>query len=141
MAAGAPVGILRLAKVVSPGMALFRDWKQQLASGHTIRAFSDMMIAPTPVELVATAIATLLRERRAGIAQLTGPRDVSYAEIGQRLAARLGARRDLVVPVSAASAGMPEGATPRHTTLDSSLMQVMLGIDLPDTWEVIDQVS
>jgi dTDP-4-dehydrorhamnose reductase len=90
MRQGAPVVILRLAKIVSPGMELLRQWAASLGSGKAIRAFDDMMMAPTPVAMVARAIERLLAEPQAGIFQLTGPRDIAYSEIGSHLARRLG---------------------------------------------------
>ena len=39
---GAPVAILRLAKVVSPDMPLIDGWIEALAAGKPIRAFRDM---------------------------------------------------------------------------------------------------
>jgi dTDP-4-dehydrorhamnose reductase len=139
IAAGAPVAVLRFAKIVSPGMQLLQQWASALASGKPISAFVDMMLAPTPVELAAEAIARLMREGARGIYQLTGPRDVSYAELADHLAERLGADPRLVARVSAASAGMPKGATPRHTTLDSSALRDRYGVAVPDVWAVVDE--
>ena len=140
IAAGAPVAILRLAKIVSPGMALLRQWLAALAAGKPVAAFADMMLAPIPVHLAAMAVARLLQvqEGARGVFQLTGPRDVAYADIAAHLAGRLGADLGLVNPVSAA-AGMPRGATPRHTTLDSSALRNRFGIAVPDPWTVIDE--
>jgi len=135
---GAPIGILRLAKVVSPGIALLRGWAENLKAGRPIQAFADMMMAPTPVALVASAIEALLHTRAQGIYQLTGPQDVSYAEIGRHIAKRVGAPSRLVEPVTAASAGMPEGTTPRHSTMDSSRLDQRFGIRVPGPWQVID---
>jgi hypothetical protein len=42
MADGAPLGVLRLAKVVSPGMALLSTWMQELASRRSIRAINAL---------------------------------------------------------------------------------------------------
>ena len=137
---GAPVAILRLAKVVSPGMALIRGWVAALSRGEAIRAFEDMMLAPTPTDLVVRAIAALLEERAAGIFQLTGPRDISYADVGDHIARRLDADPKQVGRVPAASAGMPEGATPPHTTLDSSALAQRYGLIAPEPFEVIDEV-
>jgi len=81
IAAGAPVAVLRFAKIVSPGMPLLRQWISALVAGKPVSAFADMMLAPTPVELAAEAIARLMREAARGTYQLTGPRDVSYAEL------------------------------------------------------------
>lgn len=136
--AEAPVAILRLAKVVSPGMPLLQQWVTALSAGEPVRAFFDMSMAPTPVTIVASAIAGLLEQRARGIFQLTGPRDVSYAEVAFHLARKIGADLHLVTPVSAHSAGMAKGSTAPHTTLDSSAIRERLGIIVPDPWTVID---
>jgi dTDP-4-dehydrorhamnose reductase len=72
--------------------------------------FEDMVMAPTPVGVAAAVIAALLSERAAGIWQLSGPRDISYAEIAAHIARRVGADLELLRPVAAASAGMPLAA-------------------------------
>src|SRR5882757_563608 len=70
MSNGAPVGILRLAKVVSPGMSLLTTWKHELSAGRPIHAFSDMTMAPTPVNVVAESITRMMEDRLSLIAQL-----------------------------------------------------------------------
>jgi dTDP-4-dehydrorhamnose reductase len=141
MARGAPIGILRLAKVVSPHMALLQRWIADLAKGVPISAFTDMTLAPTPIVSVTSAISSLLSERASGIFQLTGPRDVSYADVGHFLAGKLGVESSLVQAASAGAAGLPEGATPLHTTLDSSALRNRFGIEVPDVWQVIESVT
>lgn len=141
MARGAPVAILRLAKVVSARMPLIEDWITELSMGRPIRAFNDMSLAPTPTSLVCAAISALLQDRATGIFQLTGPRDVAYAEIGRFLAAHLGAEPSLVTETSVRQAGLPEGAAPLNTTLDSSLLCVRYGFDVPDVWQVVEGVA
>jgi dTDP-4-dehydrorhamnose reductase len=139
MVGGAPIGVLRLAKVVSPGMALTSSWTRELSAGRPIRAFADMTIAPTPVDMVAMSIARMMEDRLPVIAQLTGPRDVAYAEVGRFLAEKIGADPRLVVPASALD-GMPRGSTPRHTTLDSSYIAERYGLTVPDAFDVIDKL-
>jgi dTDP-4-dehydrorhamnose reductase len=141
MSKGASLAILRLAKVVSPGMALIDGWISQLAAGKPIRAFRDMTMAPTPTAMVVQAIEALMAERRSGIYQLTGPRDVAYSEVGYFLARRLGARADLVHEGSAAEAGLPEGASPPNTTLDSLRLRELYDLAVPDAWEVIEALD
>jgi dTDP-4-dehydrorhamnose reductase len=138
---GAPVAILRLAKVVSDTMPLIGGWIKDLAAARPIRVFNDLALAPTPTDLVCTAIAALLQDRARGVFQLTGPRDVTYADIGGFLAAYLGADQKLVNQTSARAAGLPEGATPLHTTLDSSLLRVHYGLEAPDVWNVVERVA
>jgi dTDP-4-dehydrorhamnose reductase len=140
MESGAPVAILRLAKVVSNTMPLIGGWIKDLTAAKPIRVFNDLKLAPTPTDQVCTAIAVVLQDRARGIFQLTGPRDVSYADIGGFLAAYLDADPKLVNQTSARAAGLPEGATPPHTTLDSSRMRVHYGLDVPDVWDVVERV-
>ncbi|HXP02991.1 MAG TPA: sugar nucleotide-binding protein [Stellaceae bacterium] len=140
MREGAPAAILRLAKVVSPGMELLRQWLTSLRAGKPIRAFHDMMMAPTPVALVAQAIQRLLAEPSTGIFQLTGPRDIAYSEVALHLARHVGADPVLVDAVSAYTAVLPEGSTAANTTLDSSALRRQFGIAAPDAIDVIDEL-
>ena len=140
MAAGAPVGILRFAKIVAPGMALLRQWQKTLAAGQPVYPFRDMFMAPTPVGVAAAAITALLTEQCSGIWQLSGPEDVSYAEIAAHIGRRLQADPALVQPIAAASTGIPTGSTPRHTTLDSSLLRSAFGIASPEAWATMEGV-
>jgi len=137
MAEGAPIGILRLAKVVSPGMALLANWKKQLSAGRAISAFSDMTMAPTPIDIAALAVARMMRDRLPVMAQLSGPRDMTYAEVGGLLAKQIGADPRLVEAVSVRQSGMPRGSAPRHTTLDSSYIASKYALTVPDAFEVI----
>jgi len=138
MERGAPIGILRLAKVLTPTMPLLRGWLEALAAGRRVRAFHDMMIAPTPIDIVVDAITALMRAESRGIFQLTGPRDVSYADIARYLAIRIGADPTMVECVSADAAAMPAGATPSHTTLDSTAIRNAHGIVVPNVWETLE---
>ncbi len=136
----ARLAVLRLAKVVSPDMPLIRGWIGRLRAGEPIRAFHDMSIAPVPTDMVAEVIVALLQEEARGVFQLAGPRDVPYAEVGRFLADRLSADPALVTAASAREAGLPEEATPRHTTLDSSRLRERYGFTAPDVWNVVDSV-
>lgn len=140
MARGAPAAILRLAKVVSEKMPLIDGWIADLSSGKPIRAFHDMTLAPTPTDLVSAAIGSLLEDRASGVFQLTGPRDVAYADVGRFVASNLGAKSSLVTETSARDAGLPEGATPINTTLNSALLHERYGYSVPDVWEVVARI-
>jgi len=137
MARGAPAGILRLAKVVSPHVALIDGWIADLSAGKPVSAFNDMVLAPTPIDLVCTAIGSLMEDRAGGIFQLTGPRDVTYAEVAHFIAGCLAAAPSLVRNTSARSAGLPDGATPLNTTLDCRRFREQYSLEAPDVWEVI----
>jgi dTDP-4-dehydrorhamnose reductase len=136
--AGACVGILRLAKVVSPEMPLICDWIDALTAGKPVRAFEDMTMAPTPIRLVAEIIGLLLRDGPRGVFQLTGSRDVTYAATADYLATRMQADLGLVTKTTARAAGLPEGTAPLHTTLDTRLLRERYGVEVPDVWSLIE---
>ena len=136
---GAASVILRLAKVLSPESPLLTRWAEALAAGRSVRAFDDMRLAPVPLHIAVDAIAALMRDRARGIFQLSGPTDVTYADVARRLAARVGADPGLVDPVSAA-AELPAGAVPHHTTLDGAALREAYGIVAPDAWDTIETV-
>lgn len=137
---GAPAAILRLAKVVSRDMPLVRGWIDKLCAGQPIHAFRDMTMAPTETEMVSAAIAALLGAGAAGIYQLTGPQDVTYADIARQVAARLGVDPALVRESSTVEAGLPPGSDRAHTTLDSSRLRETYGIAAPPTATIVDAV-
>jgi hypothetical protein len=83
----------------------------------------------------------ILEDRLPVIAQLTGPRDVTYAEVGRFLAKKIVADPRLVESVSALESGMPRGSTPRNTTLDSSLISNRYGLTIPDAFDVIEKLK
>jgi hypothetical protein len=80
---------------------------------------------------------TSMEDRLPIVAQLTGPRDVSYVDVGRFVAERMGADRGLVDPVSALENGLPPGSAPRNTTLDSSYLAGRYGLTVPDAFDVI----
>lgn len=133
----APVAILRLTKVVARNMPLIEQWRTSLRARRTISAFSDMQLAPVPVDVVAQSIGALLSAREPGIYQLSGPEDVSYLDLARLLAQRVGAEAWLVTETTATQAGLPVGATPSHTTLDSSTLEALHGIVVPAVDELV----
>jgi hypothetical protein len=80
----------------------------------------------------------MLQAREPGIAQLTGPRDLTYADTARLIARRAGAVYALVEVGSAYDAGLPAGATPANTTLDSSGMARRFGIVVPEAEIVVE---
>jgi len=140
MAQGAPIAILRLSKLLTLNSPVIESWIQSLSKGRPIEAFADMRVAPVTADTATTAVAALLDAKMPGVFQLSGPRDITYAEVGHRLARKLGVNPDLVVPVSAYSAGMPKGSTPHYTTLDSSTLRDIFGIVVPDVLDTLDSI-
>lgn len=132
--------IVRLTKVVHPGMALLRQWADDLTAGRVIHPFADMAMAPVSLELTVEALVRVGESRAAGVTQLSAPEDVTYAEAAGLLADVLGADTPLVEPTLAAEHGVEPGARPRHTTLDTSRLVTELGLTPPPGRDVLAAV-
>lgn len=129
---GAAVAVLRLTKILGPEGEPLSGWGQEMARGRRVRADQDVTMAPVPMQTVAGAIDRLMADRAAGTFQLSGPRDVSYAEAAGMVAERIGADPGLVTPTGLAPADRPRGATPRHTSLDASALRDRYAITVPE---------
>lgn len=115
----APTAVLRLTKVVNGRLPLLQQWEKALAHGETVEAFDDLVFAPVPLSQAVEALVQIGEKRMAGISQLSGANDISYFQIAQLLASKMGADTNLVVPVSAAKI-IPAAFLPKHGTLQST---------------------
>jgi dTDP-4-dehydrorhamnose reductase len=108
---GERVSVLRLTKVLTTNHPLLCGWRGAMQRGEAIHPFSDVVLAPVAMHQVIEALA-LLGDGPGGIYQLSGDRDVSYAEV----ALAMGCEGRLVQPI--AGADQYPSPPPAHTTLD-----------------------
>lgn len=129
-------GVLRLTKVVHPGMTLFEGWAADMRAGRPISPFGDFRFAPVEVGLVAETILRLCRleaAEMAGIWQLSAPADITYADAARHIAERLRCDPALVRPVFGVAAGALGGdLPPPFSALDGSRVRDRLGLTQPD---------
>jgi dTDP-4-dehydrorhamnose reductase len=129
--------ILRLTKVIYPGMPLIRGWLDALARGQEVRPARDMALAAVTVELVARTVLGLARlgretpDRAGGIFHLSAADEVSYAEAAAFVARHAGADPGLVRAVDAVAAGYLREQPPRHTLMAGDRLRLMTGITPP----------
>jgi len=88
--------ILRLTKVIHPGLELLKRWKNNLSNGHSIYAFGDMTLSPVNLDEVVQKIDRLIKDRTRGIYQLSGENDISYYDFALEFAKKNGYSPDLV---------------------------------------------
>ena len=141
LALGESAAVLRLAKVISPGLGLLRDWRRALIEGRPITPFHDMYLAPVGAKFVAELAARLLDSRRPGIFHVSGDEDISYVDLGSCLARALGAAARLVAPRCADPARLPPETRPRHSTLEMSLERSLFGLGAPASRAVCEKVA
>jgi dTDP-4-dehydrorhamnose reductase len=88
--------VVRFTKIFGCGVPLLRAWCEALHRGQPIRPFSDMPMAPVPLEFAAKALAAVATARAAGIVQVSAAEDITYAAAARFMAQRLGAGEELV---------------------------------------------
>lgn len=135
---GRRVAVVRLTKVFHPGLSLMRQWITAMEGGATIHPFTDLLCSPITLPATLEAIAAVAEKQAAGTWQLSGSRDVSYADIARHLATRRGLNPALVQPASAGSSGRVD-FLPAHTTLDATRAQQELGFPILEPEAVLDQ--
>ena len=139
MALSDRVSIVRLSKVMGPRTPLLSRWAEDLRQGRTIHPFSDMPVAPVPLDFVVEVLFRVGQERLQGILHVSGQEEVTYEAVAHRIAQRLGAPQRLVVPIPAAASGLNLEHVPRHAALDITRLQSELGMTPPDIWTTIDK--
>jgi len=141
LALGDRITIVRLTKVVAPAMPLLARWRDALGRGETIRPFTDMVMAPIPLDFVVRVFRAVGTTPLPGILQVSADRDVTYAEAAIHLAARLGFPQERVQPTPSTAAALGLEAVPRHTTLDTGRLRQEMGLQPPDVWEALTHAA
>lgn len=135
---GHSVSIVRLTKVVPAPMPLLQNWRRGLSEGEVIHPFMDMVMAPISLSFAVTVLRKLIDARLPGIIQVSAESDITYAQAAYHIASRVGARSELIQPISVKEAGIGSDAAPEHTTLDTTRLRMELGTNPPDVWTTLD---
>lgn len=133
--------ILRLTKVLHPGFRIFDGWVRSLKNNEPISPFSNMFISPLYIEQVSDVLIKILIENRlTGILQLSGNKDLSYAQIAYYIAKKLNKPPEIVKPVIARVKDLPMGSLPLNTKMDANRIIKELNFFPMQHWDVIDKV-
>lgn len=123
--------VVRFTKVLGPVNALFEGWRSSLERGETVRPFSDMMFSPVPLSSAITVLTQMVSMRMGGIVQVSGERDISYADAARIGVKAVTADSELVKPIVAQESGLSVEALPANTTLSTERLRSDLGIQPP----------
>jgi len=140
LALGGRVAVVRLTKVFHGGMPLLQKWAKALRQGEIIFPLNDLRCSPISMDFVLRAFDRICDAFAPGIFQVSGERDVAYAEIAMHLARRLNVDERLVQPRSSQQLNLRLDYLPAHTTMDVSRLREELDLTPPDVWTTIDSV-
>ena len=119
LALGDSVSVIRFTKIFGPDMHLIQEWILTLQNKKVIRPFSDKVVSPLLLAFAVEVLCHMAERRLSGVVQVSGDRDVTYAELAYAIAQRMGTARDLVQPVSVRESGLSLEHLPKNTTLDT----------------------
>jgi|APSaa5957512535_1039671.scaffolds.fasta_scaffold95051_2 nucleoside-diphosphate-sugar epimerase len=109
--------ILRLGRVLNVADPLLTRWRNGLKEGVPVSPFAEGRCSPLTVEAAADALFDALGTAPA-VYQISGPDEVSYLEIAQRLCAAMGLPADRVVASSVTPSALDLDDWPRHVSLE-----------------------
>ncbi len=116
-------GVIRLSKVIGWSVPLFEEWADDLAQGKEIHPFDNMSMAPISLETCVETLRKMGQGKMTGLYQLSGDRDIKYADIARFICMYKGKDVGLVKPVRAE-------VSHEHTTLKSDFERA-------DAWDMI----
>ena len=125
------MAIVRMGKVLSANYSLFSQWTLDVKKGLPIHPFKDLPVSPIPLPWVVSTLRTICEKELRGITQLSGSRDVTYAEAAHIGLNALDINHDLIQPISAHDSGTFNEVLPKYTTLNIDRLKDCLGLDPP----------
>lgn len=131
--------VLRLTKVLTPELPLFRGWIAALRAGRAVSAFVDMVLAPISLDDTLRVLETIALRRETGILQLSADRDVVYLDVCRHIARRLGVPESLARSATAAASGIIGEDRPRFTGLDADRAARLIGRSGFDPLDAVDR--
>lgn len=132
--------VFRLTKVITPEMPLFLEWIQKLQNSDSVTAFSDLRIAPITLDDVTQNLIAVVTDKGNGIYQISGNKDVSYAEIATYFSQKIGVSPELVQASLAAENGINSCNVTSYTSLNTQRVSNLTSWAPPPPEEVFTKV-
>jgi dTDP-4-dehydrorhamnose reductase len=118
---------------------LLQNWIARLKHNQEIFPFLDKVVSPLYLPFVVQTFYQIAHKRLLGITQISGERDITYADLAYRLAQKLGVNSTLVRPIPVQQSGLSFENNPLHTTLDCTRLISELNVHL-SVWEAVDLI-
>jgi len=130
--------VVRLTKVIHTEWPLWQEWRHRLRNGQSIRAYANLAFAPISLPLVVQGLAGLINAKAQGVYHWGGHDDLTYVDAARFLASRLGELSSLVEVELADPSLLPTGSLVKHASVDTSLVEVLLGYHVPSALATLE---
>ena len=111
-------------------------WIEAWNKGEVVEPFSDLLFAPMSVEFVSESLVTIGEHRIPGMLHLSGADNVSYTQLAESMARRLGVSSDLIEPTTSTAKGIEIAFKPRYSGLGMERTTRLTGL-LPQTLDAL----
>ncbi|MFH0958862.1 MAG: sugar nucleotide-binding protein [Pseudomonadota bacterium] len=122
--------IIRFTKIIGSSDNLLGSWVTSLKRGQQIQPFINMFMSPVPLSTALNVLKMISFSGLTGIFQVSGERDISYAEVARMGARAIKVSEDLVTPILSTDAGF-NMVPPENTTLNTDRLLEDFGISVP----------
>lgn len=131
------VAIIRSTKIFDKQVPLFQEWVRKMRLGKVIHPFSDMTVAPIPIETMISLLRIIIEKQTTGVYQISGNRDIFYHEAAYMGAELLNLDKKLIQPVlSSQSIEYTENVV-KFTSLKTDKIRDTFGIEPPNVeWTI-----
>ena len=106
--------VLRLTKVITNKTTLIQNWKKNLKNGKIIKVFNNKFISPVKIKDLNAAIQKIIENKKSGIFQLGGKKEISYYEYAKKIFSSDPNMKKNIIPL--------ESSKQKIYTLHNSLM-------------------
>ncbi len=122
------LNIVRLTKILTPDVSPLPMWRAAWEKGEIVEPFSDLLFAPMSVEFVSESLVTIGEHRISGQLHLSGAENVSYPQLAESMARRLGVSSDLIEPTTSTAKGIEIAFKPRFSGLGMTRTTRLTGL-------------
>lgn len=129
LGAASRLNITRLTKIMSAGVSPLPAWFEAWRKGAPVEPFADLVFAPMSVSFVGRSLATLAEKRISGSLHLSGAENISYVDLAQGLARRLGVSAELIKPTTATARGINIPFKPKYSGIGMARTKELTGLE------------
>ncbi len=134
------LSIVRLTKMLAPNTPPLPSWFSAWKCGETVEPFSDLIFAPMSVRFVGESLASLGEMRIPGNLHLSGAENITYVELAQCLAHRMGIDPGLIMPTTAEKKGVNIQFKPRYSGLGMQRTTAISGLTPQSISDVVNDI-
>ena len=128
--------IIRFSKVVDKNMSLINSWISNMEENKIISPFSDVSIAPIPLQFAIKVIMTVIKRKTYGIIQVSAGYELTYSDLAYLFAEFYEYNRSLINPVLSNDSIMKT----KYNTMNTDRLNTELGLITHDLEFLIESL-